>query len=101
MDEATQQVNGCKRPRRLLTGTGRHRPWPYCSVMRLMLVPSAPCSRTLTPLLTRFFTGDVDARDRNTRIDIASKNLVKSGVKVRLQGVRTADDTSISRITLQ
>jgi hypothetical protein len=36
-----------------------------------------------------------------TRIDLADKNLIKSGVRVRLQGVRTADGTSISRITLQ
>jgi len=36
-----------------------------------------------------------------TRIDLADKNLVKSGVKVRLQGVRTADGASVSRITLQ
>ena len=71
--------------------------------MRLMLVSSAvrtPCSRTLTPL-DQVFTGDVDPGVPVTRIDIASKNLVKSGVKVRLQGVRTADGTSISRITLQ
>jgi hypothetical protein len=35
------------------------------------------------------------------RIGLADKNLVKVGVKVRLQGMRTADGGSVSRITLQ
>jgi len=36
-----------------------------------------------------------------TRIDTVDKSLVKSGVKVRVRGVRTADGASISRITIQ
>lgn len=36
-----------------------------------------------------------------TRIDEADKGLVKSGVKVLLRGTRTADGTTINRITLQ
>jgi len=36
-----------------------------------------------------------------TRIDAVDKSLVKSGVKVRLQGVRNADGASGSRITIQ
>jgi hypothetical protein len=36
-----------------------------------------------------------------TRIDAVDKSLVKSGVKVRLQGVRNADGASASRITIQ
>lgn len=36
-----------------------------------------------------------------TRIDAADKSLVKSGVKVRLQGVRNADGASARRITIQ
>jgi hypothetical protein len=36
-----------------------------------------------------------------TRIDAVDKSLVKSGVKVRVRGVRTADGASINRITVQ
>ena len=36
-----------------------------------------------------------------TRIDAVDKSLVKSGVKVRVRGVRTADGASINRITIQ
>lgn len=35
-----------------------------------------------------------------TRIDAADKSLVKSGVKVRAQGVRAADGGTITRITI-
>jgi hypothetical protein len=36
-----------------------------------------------------------------TRIDVANKSLVKSGLKVRVRGVRTADSASVNRITIQ
>ncbi len=36
-----------------------------------------------------------------TRIDEADKSLVKTGAKVLLRGARTADGTSVNRITLQ
>jgi hypothetical protein len=36
-----------------------------------------------------------------TRIDVVDKSLVKTGAKVRLQGVRTADGASVSRVTIQ
>ena len=36
-----------------------------------------------------------------TRVDAVDKSLVKSGVKVRVRGVRTADGASINRITIQ
>ena len=36
-----------------------------------------------------------------TRIDTVDKSLVKIGTKVRLQGVRTADGASVSRVTIQ
>ena len=36
-----------------------------------------------------------------TRIDKADIDLVRSGVKVRVRGVRTADGASINRITVQ
>jgi hypothetical protein len=36
-----------------------------------------------------------------TRIDTADIDLVRSGVKVRVRGVRTADGASINRITVQ
>jgi hypothetical protein len=36
-----------------------------------------------------------------TRIDMADLSLVRSGVKVRVRGVRTADGASINRITVQ
>jgi hypothetical protein len=36
-----------------------------------------------------------------TRIDSADRSLVKSGAKVRLRGVRTADGASVNRITVE
>lgn len=36
-----------------------------------------------------------------TRIDTADIGLLRTGVKVRLRGVRTADSASVNRITLQ
>ena len=36
-----------------------------------------------------------------TRIDVADKNLVKNGVKVRVQGVRDSDGANVNRITIQ
>jgi len=43
----------------------------------------------------------VDPGGPVTRTDGADRHLIKSGAKVRLQGVRTADGASVSRITLQ
>ncbi len=36
-----------------------------------------------------------------TRINSADRSLVKSGAKVRLRGVRTADGASVNRITVE
>ena len=36
-----------------------------------------------------------------TRLDVADPALLKAGVKVRLQGVQTADGPAVSRITIQ
>jgi hypothetical protein len=36
-----------------------------------------------------------------TRMDAADKSLVKSGVKIRVQGVRDADGASVTRMTVQ
>jgi hypothetical protein len=56
-------------------------------------------------LVVRFHGGEselvVDPGVPITRIDVADKNLVKSGVRVRVQGSRMADGGAISRITLQ
>lgn len=36
-----------------------------------------------------------------TRIDVVARDLVKAGVKVRVQGVQATDGASVTRITLQ
>jgi len=56
-------------------------------------------------LTVRFAGGEselvVDPGVPVVRMDVADRSLVKGGVRVRVQGVRTADGASISRITLQ
>jgi hypothetical protein len=56
-------------------------------------------------LMVRFPGGDseliVDPGIPITRIDAADRSLVKSGVKVRVQGVRNADGAIVNRITIQ
>jgi hypothetical protein len=56
-------------------------------------------------LMVRFPGGDselvVDPGVPITRIDAADRSLVKSGVKVRVQGVRNADGAVVNRITIR
>jgi hypothetical protein len=56
-------------------------------------------------LTVKFHGGDselvVDPGVPVTRIDIVDKSMVKSGARVRVQGVRNADGAVVNRITLQ
>jgi hypothetical protein len=43
----------------------------------------------------------VDRQVPVTRIDAADKSRVKSGVKIRVQGIRNAGSASVTRMTVQ
>jgi hypothetical protein len=43
----------------------------------------------------------VDRQVPVTRIDAADKSLLKSGAKIRVQGIRNAEGASVTRMTVQ